>query len=117
MRKILSSVLFISLFLSLVSTSAIAKEKDHKVKIKKETIVAGQVLQPGSYIAEINEEGNLVLLKGKKVMVEAVVDIEPLGNVNPNSYTVDRNGVMGEIRFLEEKVVFPTLSNVGRTAE
>lgn len=117
MRKILFSALFISLFFCLVSTSAIAKDKDHKVTIKKETIVAGHVLQPGSYTAEINEAGNLILLKGKKVLVEAVVDIEPLGNVNPNSYTVDRNGVMGEIRFLEEKVVFPALSNVGRTAE
>ncbi len=117
MRKVLLSASLISLFFLMATPSIKAREKDHKVKLHKETIVAGQPIQPGSYIAEINEAGNLVLLKGKKVLVEAVVDIEPLGNVNPNSYTVDRNGVMGEIRFLEEKVVFPTLSNVGRTAE
>ena len=115
MRKSMFSVLVVGLIFCLFSQSAIAK--NNNIRLQKDTIVAGELIKAGSYTVRINDEGVLVLFKGSELMVEALVDVAPLGGVNPNSLSIDKNGVLEEIRFETNKVIFPTLSNAGRAAE
>jgi hypothetical protein len=115
MRKSLFSFLAAGLIFCFFSQSAIAK--NNSLRLQKDTIVAGEMVKAGSYTVRINDEGVLVLLKGSKLVVEALVDVAPLGGVNPNSLSIDKNGILEEIRFDENKVIFPTLSNAGRAAE
>ncbi len=115
MKRSIFLSLLISLIFSLTYTSVAAK--NHKVKLQNDTVVAGKVIEAGSYRVRLNDEGVLLVFKGSDLVVQTVVDVEPLGNVNPNSFAVDKNGILEEIRFEEEKVVLPTRSIVGRTAE
>ncbi len=115
MKRSLILFLIISFVFCLTYTSAATKH--HKVKLQNDTVVAGKVIEAGSYRVRLNDEGVLLMFKGSDLVVKTVVDVEPLGNVNPNSFAVDKNGSLEEIRFGEEKVVLPTRSIVGRTAE
>ncbi len=119
MRKVTFTILIISLAFCLTFTSTLAEgsQKDQKVKLQNDTIIADQVIKAGSYLVKLNDDGFLSLYKGRKLVLKSYVAVEPLGSVNPNSYIVNRNGIMEEIRFDEEKVVFQTRSVVGRTAE
>ncbi len=115
MRKIILLTVIFSLVLCMATTAAVAK--NHKVKFNSEAIVAGQVIQPGSYMLKISDEGLLGVYKGKDLLAESEVTIEPMKNETPNSVSVDVDGNLKEIRFKNEKVVFPMLSNAGQTSE
>lgn len=115
MRKILLLTLIFSLILCLPTTAAVAK--NHKVKLHSEAIVAGNVIQPGSYTVKISDEGLLGVYKGRDLLAESEVTIVPMKNETPNSVSLDVDGNLKEIRFKDEKVVFPMLSNAGQTSE
>jgi hypothetical protein len=119
MRKVTFIILLISFAFCLTFTSSLAEgpQKDQKVKLQNDTVIADQVVEAGSYLAKLDDDGFLSLYRGRKLMLKTYVAVEPLGNVNPNSYIVNRNGILEEIRFNEEKAVFQTRSVVGRTAE
>lgn len=115
MRKIILLTVVVSLVFCLASTAAVAK--NHKVKLHSEAFIADQVIKPGSYIVKISDEGLLGFYKGKKLLAESEVTIEPMGSGTPNSVSTDVNGNLKEIRFKNEKAVFPMLSNAGQTSE
>lgn len=121
MRKSLFIILIASFALCLLSVNMFAESEDfnrnHEFKLRKDAQIAGKSIEAGSYMARLNEDGTLVIFDGEDLLLEALVEVEPLGGVNPNSMTFDRNGVLEEVRFSEQKVVFPTISNAGRTAE
>jgi len=121
MRKSLFLLLVASFTLCLLSPALVAENSDfnknHDFKLTKEAVIAGKTIEPGSYQATLSEDGILKIFRGDSVLVETLVNIRPLGPVNPNSMTFDREGVLHEVRFNEQKVVFPTLSIAGRTAE
>jgi len=115
MRKFILFAVIAFLAVSLTSTAVMAKS--HKVKLHSEATVAGQVIEPGSYMVKLDDEGMLTICKGSKVLAESEVTVLPLGNETPNSVSLDVNGNLKEIRFKDEKVVFPKLSNAGQTSE
>ena len=121
MRKSLFLILITSFALCIFSATLVAESEDfnrnHEFKLHKDAQIAGKTIEAGSYMARLNEDGTLVIFDGDDLLLETLVNVEPLGFVNPNSMTFDRNGVLEEVRFKEQKVVFPTISNAGRTAE
>ncbi len=115
MRKILLLTVIVGLVLCMATTAAVAK--NHKVKFHNEAVVSGQVIQPGSYMVKISDEGLLGVYKGKDLLAESEVKIVPMENETPNSVSLDVDGNLKEIRFKNEKVVFPMHSNAGQTSE
>lgn len=115
MRKILVLTALVSLVVCLTSSAALAK--NHKLKLHTDVLVAGKKIDSGSYLVKIDEEGHLSILKSGKILAEADVKIEPLGSGTPESVSLDRSGNLREIRFKDQKVVFPMLSNAGQTGE
>lgn len=115
MRKIIFLTAVVSLVFCLASTAAVAK--NYRVKLHSDAVVSGQTIEPGSYLVKINDEGVLSILKSGKVLAESEVVFRPLENATPNSVSLDVDGNLKEIRFKDEKVVFPMLSNAGQTSE
>ena len=115
MRKIIFLTVIFSLVVCMSSTAAVAK--NHKVKLHSEAIISGMFIEPGSYTVKISDEGLLGFYKGRDLLAESEVTIEAMGNETPNSVSLDVNGNLKEIRFKNEKVVFPMLSNAGQTSE
>ena len=115
MRKILLFSVIVGLVFCLPSTAAVAK--NHRIKLHSDAIVSGQTIESGSYMVKIDDEGVLSIWKRGDMLAEAEVVVEPLGNGTPNSVSMDRDGNLRELRFKDEKVVFPMLSNAGQTSE
>ena len=68
-------------------------------------------------MVKISDEGLLGVYKGKDLLAESEVKIVPMENETPNSVSLDVDGNLKEIRFKNEKVVFPMHSNAGQTSE
>lgn len=115
MRRILVFSAIVGLVFCLATTAAVAK--NHRIKLHSEAVVSGQTIEPGSYMVKIDDEGLLSIWKRGDKLAEAEVVVEPLGNGTPNSVSLDREGNLKELRFKDEKVVFPMLSNAGQTSE
>ena len=115
MRKIILLTVVVSLVLCMASTAAVAK--NHKVKLHTDTVVAGQIIKPGSYLVKLSDDGMLGIYKGRKLMAETIVTMEPLNTATPNSVSLDVEGNLKEIRFKKEKAVFTKHSNAGQTTE
>jgi hypothetical protein len=115
MRKILLLTVIVGLVFCLTSTAAVAK--NHKVKLHSEAVVSDQIIKPGSYIVKISDEGMLGIYKGKKLVAESAVTLQQIVNETPNSVSMDVNGNLKEIRFKDEKAVFPMNSSAGQTSE
>ena len=115
MRKIILFTVVASLVLCMASTAAVAK--NHKVKLHSDTVVAGTVIEPGSYLVKLSDDGKLGFYKGSKLLAESIVTMEPMENETPNSVSVDVDGNLKEIRFKDEKAVFTKHSNAGQTTE
>ncbi len=120
MRNIFLSALLTCLVLSLFSPFAVAKDKKEYLQIvnlKNEATLAGKVLTPGKYTATLSDDGILTLSQKRVVVLKTQVDVQPLGFVNPNSFSMGRTGVIEEIRFKKEKAVFMNHSFAGSAAE
>jgi len=115
MRKIILFTVVVSLVLCMASTAAMAK--NHKVKLHTDTVVAGKIIKPGSYLVKLSDEGKLGFYKGRKLVAESIVTMEPMDNETPNSVSVDVEGNLKELRFKNEKAVFTKHSNAGQTTE
>ena len=78
----------------------------HRVEIMRVANVNGVELKPGNYQVSLTDENTAEIYKGKKLLVRAKVEIQPLGAETPGSVTQGVDGKVKEIRLKDEKIVF-----------
>ena len=77
----------------------------------------GVELKPGEYTLELDGSGHGKIRRGSKLLVEAEVEVQPLGSTMPHSISQFRDGRVKEIRLKQEKIVFINTRASAQTAQ
>jgi len=93
-------------FLTIAVMMGVAFSSTHKVEMLRVATVNGVELKPGNYKLSLSGENTAEIYRGKKLMVTATVEIQPLGGSTPGSVAQGVDGKVREIRLKNEKVVF-----------
>lgn len=84
----------------------IAFSSSHKVEILRAATVNGVELKPGDYKLSMVDDQTAEIYRGKRLIVKAKVEVQPLAGATPGSVTQGTDGKVKEIRLKNEKVVF-----------
>jgi hypothetical protein len=88
----------------------------HRFELLKEGFVNGVKLKPGRYTLELDGDSLGRIQLRKKTLVEAAVEIMPMGTAMPQSVSQSRDGRVKEIRLKEKRVVFVDTDASAQTA-
>jgi len=102
-NKKLSIALVGLLTLVLLTGSAFSA---HRIEILRAATINGVELKPGKYELSVADEKTAEIYKGKKLIVSADVEVQPLGGATAGSVAQGVDGKIREIRLKNEKVVF-----------
>jgi hypothetical protein len=78
----------------------------HRFKLLKPGQVNGVDLKVGQYELVLDGQGLGEIYLGKKLVVEAQVEVLPIGSALKQSVSQNRDGKIREIRLKNERVVF-----------
>ena len=101
-----TSILTFCLFLSFVLLTPAALAEGHRFELLKSGQVNGVDLKAGQYELVLNGQGLGEIYRGKKLLVEAKVEVLPIGGALKQSVSQYRDGRIKEIRLKQERVVF-----------
>ncbi len=77
MRKIVNRLMLILALCSLMSSLAFSKEKSEEVTLPRDVVINGTLVKKGEYKLKFDEQtGELLFLKGKKVVARTTARIE-----------------------------------------
>jgi len=113
-RRTLSLTICLILVFAQLSPALLAD--GHRFELLKAGMVNGVMLEPGRYILEIIGENLGRIYRGKKLLVEAKLEVLPIGGAMPDSVSQLRDGKVKEIRLKEERVVFVDSEASAQTA-
>jgi len=91
---------------SLIFVMGVAFSAAHRVEFMRAATVNGVELKPGNYQLTMTDETTAEIYRGKKLLVKAKVEIQPLGGATPGSVSQGVDGKVREIRLKTEKIVF-----------
>jgi hypothetical protein len=89
---------------TLLAPSVLAET--HRFELLKEGLINGVKLKPGQYTLELSGENLGKIHRSNKLLVEAAIEVLPMGTAMPQSVSQFRDGRVKEIRFKEKRVVF-----------
>ena len=93
-------------FLTIAVMMGVAFSNTYKVEMLRAATVNGVELKPGNYKLSLSDGSTAEIYKGKKLMVTATVEVQPLGGSTPGSVSQGIDGKVREIRLKSEKVIF-----------
>jgi hypothetical protein len=102
-RKLFTALV---VFLAMAFLMGVAFSSTHKIEVMRAGTVNGIELKPGNYKLSMTDDSTAEIYKGRKLVVKAKVEIQPLGSATPGSITQGTDGKVREIRLKNEKVVF-----------
>ena len=104
MRRAICLTICLLLIATTLTPAVLAK--GHRFELVKTGLVNGVELKPGQYELILNGEGLGQIYRGKNRLVEAKVEVLPIGVATPGSVSQYRDGRVKEVRLKDERVVF-----------
>jgi hypothetical protein len=80
--------------------------KTYRIKLPTDATVSGQTLKAGSYKVEVNSDNEATIYSGRNLVLSTKVQLESLGSSRPNSTLINGKGVLEEVRFGKQKLLF-----------
>ena len=114
MKRVFSLAICLILVGTMLTPAALAES--HRFELLKEGVVNGVKLKAGRYTLELDGDSLGKIQLRKKTLVEATVEIIPMGTAMPQSVSQFRDGRVKEIRLKEKRVVFVDTDASAQTA-